>query len=256
MPMPSASDFHAISWHPASVGPNCEATRPDTASTCRDEETCAMVNPLAALRQSKLRIDKVENVSVPPNTERTLCNRTGPGVVVSLWRALGGGAAPAWAGRLGVSYDGPPTATIDIDMGTLLATHWGAGSANTSHSCEHVHVEINSGNYDTAFLLSFPIPFGTRIRIAYFNINAGQTATIYSMVTYSLTLTDEANGQRLRYKAARSATQKPPRPASSPTPPAQSPVGRDRSSTTPTSEESGPPTCPGAQLLHHRRRRG
>ena len=40
-----------------------------------------MVNPLAALRQSKLRIDKVENVSVPPNTERTLCNRVGPGVV-------------------------------------------------------------------------------------------------------------------------------------------------------------------------------
>ena len=40
-----------------------------------------MVNPLAARPQSKLRIDKVENVSVPPNTERTLCNRTGPGVV-------------------------------------------------------------------------------------------------------------------------------------------------------------------------------
>ena len=49
-----------------------------------------MVNPLAARPQSKLRIDKVENVSVPPNTERTLCNRTGPGVVVSLWMALGG----------------------------------------------------------------------------------------------------------------------------------------------------------------------
>ena len=56
-----------------------------------------MVNPLATLRQTKLRIDKVENASVPPNTERTLCNRTGPGVVVSLWMALGGGAAPALA---------------------------------------------------------------------------------------------------------------------------------------------------------------
>ncbi len=60
----------------------------------------------------------------------------------------------------------------------------GAGSANTSHSCEHVHVEINSANYLTAFLITFPIPFGTSIRIAYFNINAGQTANIYSMVTY------------------------------------------------------------------------
>ena len=146
-----------------------------------------MVNPLATLRQTKLRIDKVENVSVPPNTELALCNRAGPGVVVSLWMALGGGAAPALDGRLRVYYDGSATATIDVDMGTLLATHWGAGSANTSHSCEHVHVEINSGNYLTAFLVTFPLPFGSSIKIAYFNINAGQTASIYSMVTYSLT---------------------------------------------------------------------
>jgi len=176
-----------------------------------------MVNPLATLRQTKLRIDKVENASVPPNTERTLCNRAGPGVVVSLWMALGGGAAPALDGRLRVYYDGSPTAAIDIDMGTLLATHWGAGSANTSHSCEHVHVEINSGNYLTAFLLTFPIPFGTSIKIAYFNINAGQTASIYSMVTYSLTPTDEANGQRLRYQGVRYVDQKVTRTASSTT---------------------------------------
>jgi hypothetical protein len=38
-----------------------------------------MVNPLAPLRQEKLRIDKVENASVAPNTERTLSNRNGPG---------------------------------------------------------------------------------------------------------------------------------------------------------------------------------
>ncbi len=78
-----------------------------------------MVNPLAPLLQAKLRIDKVENASVlPPNTERTLCNRTGPGVVDSLWMALGGGNAPALDGRLRVYYDGSPNATIDIDMGT------------------------------------------------------------------------------------------------------------------------------------------
>ena len=145
------------------------------------------MNPLAALRQTKLRIDKVENAAVPPNTERTLCNRTGPGVVVSLWMALGGGAAPALDGRLRVYYDGSPTAAIDIDMGTLLATHWGAGSANTSHSCEHVHVEINSGNYLTAFLLTFPIPFGTSIKIAYFNINAGQTCGCPKLRAQSVT---------------------------------------------------------------------
>ena len=84
--------------------------------TRRDEGELQMVNPLATLRQTKLRIDKVENASVPPNTERTLCNRSGPGVVASLWMALGGGAAPALDGRLRVYYDGSPTPTIDIDM--------------------------------------------------------------------------------------------------------------------------------------------
>jgi hypothetical protein len=176
-----------------------------------------MVNPLASLRRDKLRIEKVENASVPPNTERTLYTRNGPGVVLSLWMALGGGNAPALDGRLRVYYDGSPNATIDIDMGTLLATHWGAGSAIASLSCEHVHVEIDSSNHRTAFLMTFPLPFGTSIRIAYLNINAGQTANIYSMVAYSLTPTDEANGQRLRYKGVRYADQKVTRTASSTT---------------------------------------
>lgn len=172
-----------------------------------------MVNPLASLRQEKLRIAKVENVVVPPNAERTLFDRTGPGVVVSLWMAIGGGAAPALDGRLRVYYDGAPNPVIDIDTGTLLATHWGAGSADASHSCEHIHVEINSTNYLTAFLSTFPMPFGTSIRIAYFNIDAGQTATVYSMATYSLTPTDEANGRRLRYKGVRYVDQKVTRTA-------------------------------------------
>ena len=176
-----------------------------------------MANPLASLRQQKLRIEKVENTSVPPNTERTLFDRSGPGVILSVWMALGGGNAPALDARLRVYYDGSSSAAIDIDMGTLLATHWGAGATNTSHSCEHVHVEINSANYDTAFLLTFPMPFGTSIRVAYFNINAGQTANIYSMVAYNLTPTDEANGQRLRFKGARYVDQRVTRTASSTT---------------------------------------
>jgi hypothetical protein len=87
-----------------------------------------MANPLASLRQQKLRIEKVENTAVPPNTERTLFDRNGPGVVLSVWMALGGGNAPALDARLRVYYDGSSSAAIDIDMGTLLATHWGAGS--------------------------------------------------------------------------------------------------------------------------------
>ena len=83
--------------------------------------------------------------------------------------------------RLRVYYDGSPTTAID--MGTLLATHWGAGSADTSHSSNTCTSRSTAKNYLTAFLVTFPIPFGTSIKIAYFN--AGQAASIYSMVTYS-----------------------------------------------------------------------
>lgn len=176
-----------------------------------------MADPLASLRQEKLRLRKVENVLVAPNREYTLCNINGPGAVVSVWMALGGGNVPALDGRLRVYYDGSSSASIDIDMGTLLATHWGAGSANSTHSCEHVHVEIDSGSFNTGFLITFPMPFGDAIKIAYFNINGGQTANIYSMVTYSLTPTDEANGKRLRFQGARYVDQKVSRTASATT---------------------------------------
>ena len=89
-----------------------------------------MVNPLATLRQTKLRIDKVENASVPPNTERTLCNRSGPGVVVSLWMALGGGAAPALDGRPRVYYDGSPTPRSTSTLGPCWPR---TGVPGTSH---------------------------------------------------------------------------------------------------------------------------
>jgi hypothetical protein len=52
--------------------------------------------PLASLRQQKLRIDKVENTAVPPNTERTLSDRNGPGVVSSLCMALGAAPIQRW----------------------------------------------------------------------------------------------------------------------------------------------------------------
>lgn len=167
-----------------------------------------MGNPLASLRKEKLSMSKVENVSVAQGSEHTLLYTNGPGTVVSVWMALGGGNAPALDGRLRVYYDDAQQTSIDIDMGTLLATHWGAGSTYGSHSCEHVHVEINSNNYNTGFLITFPMPFGQSIKVAYYNITTGQDADIYSMVTYSLTPTDEANGQRLRCQGARYADQK------------------------------------------------
>jgi hypothetical protein len=75
-----------------------------------------MVNPLASLRQEKLRIDKAETPRWPQVPSAHSTTGPGPGVVVSVWMALGGGNAPALDGRLRVYYDGSPTASIDIDI--------------------------------------------------------------------------------------------------------------------------------------------
>lgn len=160
-----------------------------------------LVNALGSLRTTKLHLNKVENVAVQPNSEQTLLDQTGPGTVVSLWMALGADGT-SLDGRLRVYYDGASTPAIDIDYGTLLATHWGAGAASGSHSCTHVHAEINSANYNTGFLITFPLPFGSRIRIAHYNPNTLR-GWIYSMATYELTAADQANGQRLRCAGAR-----------------------------------------------------
>jgi hypothetical protein len=171
-------------------------------------------SPLASLSVDKLRLAKVENVSVATGTERTLLDATGPGTVKSLWMALGGGNGPALDARLRVYYDSAAVPSIDIDMGTLLATHFGAGSVAGSHTLAHVHAEINSNNFNTGFLLTFPMPFGTRIMVAYFNASATQTAVIYSMAAYALTATDQANGVRLRQQGARYLDQRATRTAS------------------------------------------
>jgi hypothetical protein len=160
-----------------------------------------VTGPLATLSTDKLLMDKVENVQCGPQHEVTLFNRTGPGVVKSLWMAVGGGNNPALDGRLRVYYDGAQTPTWDIDVATLFASHWGA---NGSHSTPHMHIEIQAGTTNTAFLLGFPIPFySAGLRIAYYNPGTSQTAAVYSMATYTFTATDPANGMRLRCQGKR-----------------------------------------------------
>lgn len=162
-----------------------------------------VANPLAELRTTKLELTRVENVHVSPGHEQVLFDQSGPGSVVSLWMALGGGPGPSLDGRLQVFYDGSSSPAIDIDFGTLLATHWGAGEWAGTHSCHHVHAEIHSPSYNQGFLITFPMPFGDHIRMVYYNPSSNQTAWMFSMVTYELTATDEASGQRLRCSGAR-----------------------------------------------------
>lgn len=159
-------------------------------------------NPLAqaGLRSGKLRMVKNEAVNVAAGQSFTLFDVTGPGVGQSIWMALGGGNGPCLDARLRIFYDGSSTASVDIDFGTLLATHFqGAGA---QHSTVHVHGEIKQSNFDTGFLLTFPMPFGTSMKVTYFN-PSGQSAFIYSMITYRLTTADYAGGLRLRCAGAR-----------------------------------------------------
>jgi hypothetical protein len=165
------------------------------------------MNPLvqAGLRAGKLRMSKVEAVGVAPGQVYTLLNVNGPGVVQSVWMALGGGNGPCLDGRLRVFYDGSSSPAVDIDLGTLLMSHYRANGPN--HSIVHVHVEINSASSDTGFLITFPMPFGTSMRVDYLNPAGTQTALIYSMITYRLTSTDDSAGLRLRCSGARYAGQ-------------------------------------------------
>lgn len=164
----------------------------------------AAANPLAALNSTKLQMAKVEAQTVALGTEVTLANLTGPGCIYTLWMATN--TATSIDGRLRVYYDGSGTATIDIDLGTLLATHYGAGAVNGPHVTPHISVDYaEPNNRDSGMTFTFPIPFGTSVKVAFFNPQA--STSIYSMISYRLTATDQAGGQRLRMKGARLADQ-------------------------------------------------
>jgi hypothetical protein len=157
-------------------------------------------NPLNELRGDKLLLSKGEYVSLAANAEQDLLNVSGPGCVSSIWMALPGSAAPQPAidGRLRVYYDGSSTPSIDFDMGTLFAAHYGAGQASgADHKTPHMQFQLNSGNGNMGWMIRFPAPFGTSIRVTYLAPN-NVANPIFWMVAYSLYGTDRANGLRLR----------------------------------------------------------
>jgi Protein of unknown function (DUF2961) len=138
------------------------------------------MNHFETLRSEPLKWAKVEATPVAPGEEYTLFQDTGPAVVESVWMAIGGGNYPVLDGRIRIYYGS--ALNVDIDLGTLLVTHWYAAGVNGN---DRISVDINGGggNGPLGFLFTYPIPYGvTGIRIAYYNVNAGQTALIYSMV--------------------------------------------------------------------------
>jgi hypothetical protein len=175
-------------------------------------------HPFAGFRTNHMRIAKNENYLVPPTTEVTLLDTQGPGVVRYIWFATGGNVASLDC-RLRIYYDGSTTPAMDQDLGTLYAMHW-AGTQqvgvpanqfnNTNYyssvSTPHMHAE-EANSFNCAYTMKFPIPFGNRIRIAYYNPNATTSADMYSMIYYHYTNSDQANGIRLRCQGTRYADQ-------------------------------------------------
>lgn len=154
-------------------------------------------NPLAEVRSDPLKISKGEYASVSQGAEIDLLNTSGPGNIESIWMATGG-PGPSLDARLRIYYDGSGTAALDMDMGTLLAAHYGAGTAVGTHFTPHVQFQINSANYNTGWMITFSVPFGTSVRVAYYASTTAVSSMLFWMVTYSLYETDRASGQRLR----------------------------------------------------------
>ena len=175
------------------------------SSTISSVETELTIGHFDTLRTEPLRLAKQEKVTVSPGTEYTLFSDTGPGVVESLWMAIGGDLSCTLDGRIRI-YNGPDL-NVDIDLGTLLCTHFGAAGVFGN---QRVSVDFTNGGL--GFLFTYPIPYGpSGIRIAYYKPSGGGVATIYSMVTSRLLATDYA--KRLRCAGARYADQKVTRAA-------------------------------------------
>ena len=167
--------------------------------------------PLAGLGTSKLYQSSLERQTVTSGDDLVLADITGDsGCVRSVWMAVGVGNNPTLDARLQVFYDGLTTPGLDMDLGTLLATHWqGQGH---SLDLDHLHVEMDISNYELAFLFTFPMPFGSAAKVVY-HYPAGyiEIALVFSMVTY--TLGDADPGMRLRSQGYRYADQKVTRAA-------------------------------------------
>lgn len=152
-------------------------------------------NPLGEVRTSKLLWSRGERVTAAAATEVNMLNISGPGNVESVWMATPG-PVPSLDARIRIYYDGSGTPAMDMDLGTLLAAHY--GSNGPWHMTPHMKFQIQLPSYNASWQTTYSMPFGTSIRIAYYLPVAAASADIYWQIAYSLYTTDRANGQRLR----------------------------------------------------------
>ena len=192
---------------------------PITAQALENIETSVdSDHPFDGFRTNKMKIAKVEAYTVPYQTEITVLDAVGPGCVRYLWFATAG-AVGSLDCRIRIYYDGSATPSMDIDLGTLFASHYVATqnansvAANFNNQgfystvqTKNMHYEMAS-DYTCGYTMKFPIPFGNRVRITYYNPSTSVNPGFYSMAYYHYTNVDQANGIRLRAQGIRYADQ-------------------------------------------------
>ncbi len=132
------------------------------------------------------KLARQEGVAFNAGATLTLADLAGSGTVLGIWLTLRG-ASLFRDTLLRVYVDGEVTPSIEFDVGSL-GTHF-VNSGTVKESTQHVSVEIDFALAHATYVLTFPIPFGTRCRIDAYNPTA-TSDTLWSQVYYTNDLTD------------------------------------------------------------------
>lgn len=133
------------------------------------------------LRYGRIRQVFHQGFFLDPSETLVLADVPGSGIVRSIWMAV------AFNGESGdqilrVFVDGETTPAIDVDLGSLLATHHSPATGDRMYGNAHAHALLRSDGA-LGFVFRMPMPFSNGIRIEINNPTAG-LAVIYSQVAY------------------------------------------------------------------------
>ncbi len=137
------------------------------------------------LPYEKTRMETLENVKVNPRETRVLANLSGESIVSSIWMATYGKARMGRDALLRIYTDRSTEPDLEVDIGTLWATHLSVKGKPLLNSTRHMSVGSNWANRRQAHVvMSFPMPCSDGIRIEVQNTNPHHPGYIYSQVTH------------------------------------------------------------------------
>jgi len=129
-----------------------------------------------------IKMVRKENVSVPAGATLTLANISGSGVVTTLWVALAGTYRKDSVIKIYV--DGETTPSITFDMMDTGLGGFVSGRVSTLHS----EVEIVDSLKQSSFVLYYPIPYSSSIKIDIV-APSNEGVNVYAQVFYTSDVT-------------------------------------------------------------------